>query len=295
MSATLLDGNALSARLLDELQGRVERAKARGVTPCLAVVLVGDDPASKIYVRSKERKAAQVGIEARDHRLPGTTTTEQLLGLIAELNADRSVHGILVQLPLPKGVDEQRVLRAVDPRKDVDGFHPDNLGLLMLGTPRFVACTPQGCMRLIALAGVDPAGKRALVVGRSNIVGKPVAQLLLHANATVTMAHSRTADLEAEVRRAEIVVAAVGRPELIRGEWIAEGACVIDVGMNRADSSSRPGDRADEGGGKSRLVGDVEFAAAAQRAGSITPVPGGVGPMTIACLLANVVDAAEAV
>ncbi|HVH97792.1 MAG TPA: bifunctional methylenetetrahydrofolate dehydrogenase/methenyltetrahydrofolate cyclohydrolase FolD [Enhygromyxa sp.] len=280
--AKILDGNALAARLLGELEQRVARAKQRGVVPCLAVVLVGDDPASKIYVRSKERKAAQVGIETRDHRLPDTTTTEQLLGLIAELNADVRVHGILVQLPLPKGVDEQRVLRAVDPRKDVDGFHPDNLGLLMLGTPRFVACTPQGCMRLLASAEVDPAGKRALVVGRSNIVGKPVAQLLLHANATVTMAHSRTRDLETEVRRAEIVIAAVGRAELIRGEWIAPGACVIDVGMNRIDE-----------GGKSRLVGDVEFAAAAERAGSITPVPGGVGPMTIACLLANVVDAAE--
>jgi methylenetetrahydrofolate dehydrogenase (NADP+)/methenyltetrahydrofolate cyclohydrolase len=284
MSAKILDGNALATRLLGELEARVVRVKDRGVTPCLAVVLVGDDPASRIYVRSKERKAAQVGIETRDHRLLATTTTEQLLGLIAELNADANVHGILVQLPLPKGVDEQRVLRAVDPRKDVDGFHPDNLGLLMLGTPRFVACTPQGCMRLIASAEVDPAGKRALVVGRSNIVGKPVAQLLLHANATVTMAHSRTRDLEAEVRRAEIVVAAVGRAELIRGEWIAPGACVIDVGMNRID----------EGGGKSRLVGDVELTAAAQRAGSITPVPGGVGPMTIACLLANVVEAAEA-
>lgn len=283
MSATILDGNALATRLLGELEERVVRSKERGVKPCLAVVLVGDDPASKIYVRSKERKAAQVGIETRDHRLPATTTTTSLLALIAELNADPSVHGILVQLPLPKGVDEQRVLRAVDPRKDVDGFHPDNLGLLMLGTPRFVACTPQGCMRLIDWAGVDPAGKRALVIGRSNIVGKPVAQLLLHANATVTIAHSRTRDLEAEVRRAEIVVAAVGRAEIVRGEWISPGVCVIDVGMNRLQ----------EGESKPRLVGDVEFAAAAERAGSITPVPGGVGPMTIACLLANVVDAAE--
>jgi methylenetetrahydrofolate dehydrogenase (NADP+)/methenyltetrahydrofolate cyclohydrolase len=276
--AKILDGNALAVRVLGELEVRVARAKSRGVTPCLAVVLVGEDPASKIYVRSKERKAAQVGIETRDHRFAATTSTEHLLGLIAELNADSSVHGILVQLPLPVGVDEQRVLRAVDPSKDVDGFHPDNLGLLMLGTPRFVACTPQGCMRLIALAEVDPAGKRALVVGRSNIVGKPVAQLLLHANATVTIAHSRTRDLEAEVRRAEIVVAAVGRPEFIRGEWIQPGACVIDVGINRTNE---------------KLVGDVEFAAASERAGSITPVPGGVGPMTIACLLANVVDAAE--
>jgi methylenetetrahydrofolate dehydrogenase (NADP+)/methenyltetrahydrofolate cyclohydrolase len=282
MSATLLDGRALSARLLTELAGRVEACKARGIQPCLAVVLVGDDPASQIYVHNKERRAAEIGIATRDSRLPATTTTEELLACIESLNRDPSVHGILVQLPLPRGVDEQRVLLAVDPRKDVDGFHPDNLGLLMLGTPRFVACTPQGCMRLIAHAGVDPAGKRALVVGRSNIVGKPVAQLLLHANATVTMAHSRTLDLEAEVRRAEIIVAAVGRPELIRGEWIAEGACVIDVGMNRVEVE----------GSKPKLLGDVEFEAAAARAGSITPVPGGVGPMTIACLLANVVDAA---
>jgi methylenetetrahydrofolate dehydrogenase (NADP+)/methenyltetrahydrofolate cyclohydrolase len=283
MSATLLDGQALSARLLAELAVRVQACKARGVQPCLAVVLVGDDPASKIYVRSKERRAAEIGIETRDSRL-SATTTEELLQHIDALNRDPSVHGILVQLPLPHGVDEVRVLQAVDPRKDVDGFHPDNLGLLMLGTPRFVACTPQGCMRLIAQAGVDPAGKRALVIGRSNIVGKPVAQLLLHAHATVTIAHSRTRDLEAEVRRAEIIVAAVGRAELIRGEWISEGACVIDVGMNRVELD----------GGKTKLLGDVEFAAAAARAGSITPVPGGVGPMTIACLLANVVDAAEA-
>lgn len=283
--ATILDGKALAARLLADLTGRVEICKARGVVPCLAVVLVGDDPASKIYVRSKERRAATAGIATRDHRLPASISTGVLLELIAALNADPTVHGILVQLPLPEGVEEQRVLRAVDPRKDVDGFHPDNLGLLMLGTPRFVACTPQACMRLIELAGVDPAGKGALVVGRSNIVGKPVAQLLLHANATVTMAHSRTRDLEAEVRRADIIVAAVGRAELIRGAWIREGACVIDVGMNRLDA----------GGPKPKLVGDVEYAAAAARAGSITPVPGGVGPMTIACLLANVVQAAEAV
>jgi methylenetetrahydrofolate dehydrogenase (NADP+) / methenyltetrahydrofolate cyclohydrolase len=282
--ATILDGNALAQQLLGELSDRVTQARARGVVPCLAVVLVGDDPASQIYVRSKERKAAQAGIETRDHRLLATTQTAELLAVIDELNRDPSVHGILVQLPLPAGIDEQRVLLAVDPSKDVDGFHPDNLGLLMLGTPRFVACTPQGCMRLIAHAGVDPAGKRALVVGRSNIVGKPVAQLLLQANATVTIAHSRTRDLEAEVRRAEILVAAVGRPEIIRGEWIRPGACVIDVGMNRLEQP---------GAAKPRLVGDVEFAGAAAVAGSITPVPGGVGPMTIACLLANVVDSAE--
>jgi methylenetetrahydrofolate dehydrogenase (NADP+)/methenyltetrahydrofolate cyclohydrolase len=206
-----------------------------------------------------------------------------LLARIAELDADPGVHGILVQLPLPAHIDEQRVLVAVDPRKDVDGFHPDNLGLLMLGRPRFVACTPQGCMRLIATSAIELSGKQALVVGRSNIVGKPMAQLLLQANATVTIAHSRTRDLEAEVRRAEVLVAAVGRAELIRGEWIRPGACVIDVGMNRIEGDA----------GKPRLVGDVEFEPARERAGWITPVPGGVGPMTIACLLANVVDAAE--
>ena len=284
MSATILNGRALSKELLGELATRVDACVERGVRPCLAVVLVGDDPASQIYVRSKERKAAKVGIETRDHRMEATTSTAELLEVIASLNADDSVHGILVQLPLPKGIDEESVLRAVDPRNDVDGFHPDNLGLLMLGTPRFVACTPQGCMRLITLAGVDPTGKRALVVGRSNIVGKPVAQLLVQANATVTVAHSRTQDLEAEVRRSDIIVAAVGRPELIRGEWIKEGACIIDVGMNRVDT----------GEAKPKLLGDVEFEASKARAASITPVPGGVGPMTIACLLANVVEAAEA-
>lgn len=284
--AIRLDGRALSKRLITELATRVEACKAGGVEPCLAVVLVGDDPASKIYVRSKERKAAKAGIATRDHRLPATTTTQELLAVIAELNGDAGVHGILVQLPLPDGIDERAVLEAVDPRKDVDGFHPDNLGLLMLGTPRFVACTPQGCMRLIAEAGVDLTGKRALVVGRSNIVGKPVAQLLLQANATVTIAHSRTRDLEAEVRAADVVIAAVGRPEVIRGEWIKAGACVIDVGINRVEQGE---------GLKPKLLGDVEFDAASQRAGSITPVPGGVGPMTIACLLANVVDAAERV
>jgi methylenetetrahydrofolate dehydrogenase (NADP+)/methenyltetrahydrofolate cyclohydrolase len=279
--AVIMDGNALRDEIVASIRARVDAAGSPEI--CLATVLVGDDKPSQTYVRSKHRKAADAGLQSRNVELPATATQADVEAEVAALAADPAVHGILVQLPLPRGVDEQRVLRAVDPRKDVDGFHPDNLGLLMLGTPRFVACTPQGCMRLIAHAGVNPAGKRALVVGRSNIVGKPVAQLLLHANATVTMAHSRTLDLEAEVRRAEIIVAAVGRPELIRGEWIAEGACVIDVGMNRVDVE----------GGKSKLLGDVEFEAAAARAGSITPVPGGVGPMTIACLLANVVDAIQ--
>lgn len=279
MSARRLDGKARAARLLAEVEQRVRACTERGVRPCLAVVLVGDDPASQVYVRSKEKRAAEIGIEARDHRLPATTTTDELLALVAALNADRGVDGILVQLPLPPQCDAQRILLAVDPAKDVDGFHPDNLGRLMLGQPRFVACTPQGCMLLLADAGLALAGARALVIGRSTIVGKPMAQLLVHADATVTVTHSRTRDLAAEVAQADVVVAAIGRPEFVRGAWIKPGAVVIDVGMNRLADG--------------RLVGDVEFAAAEARASAITPVPGGVGPMTIACLLNNVVLAAE--
>lgn len=279
MTATIIDGKAVAARFLDSLGGRVSACAGKQVTPTLAVVLAGEDPASAVYVRNKERKAAQLGIETRDHRLPATTGTAQLLTLIAELNADAAVDGILVQLPLPPEVDEQAVLLAVDPAKDVDGFHPANLGRLMVGQPDFIPCTPQGCMLLVADAGVDPKGKRALVIGRSTIVGKPVAQLLLAAHATVTIAHSRTADLAAEVARADIVVAAVGRPKFVKGEWIAPGATVIDVGINRLPNG--------------KLCGDVDFEAASQRAGAITPVPGGVGPTTIACLMGNVVVAAE--
>ncbi len=277
MTAVRLDGKACAANLLGEVREHVQRLSGR-VTPCLAVVLVGEDPASQVYVRSKERRAAEVGVATRDHRLPATVTTDAVLGLVRDLNADRDVDGILVQLPLPPGLDSQAVLDAIDPAKDVDGFHPDNLGLLMLGRPRFVACTPQACMRLLAAAGTGIAGKRALVVGRSTIVGKPVAQLLTAADATVTVAHSRSHDLPGEVARAEILVAAIGRAEHIRGEWVRPGATVIDVGINRTADG--------------RLVGDVEYAAAAARAAAITPVPGGVGPMTIACLLRNVVDAA---
>jgi methylenetetrahydrofolate dehydrogenase (NADP+)/methenyltetrahydrofolate cyclohydrolase len=280
MSAVLIDGTAASRRVLDEVRVRVEACVARGVTPTLAVVLVGEDPASQVYVRNKGRRAAEVGIAARDHRLPAEgTTTASLLSLVAELSADREVDGILVQLPLPAHVDTDAVLLAIDPAKDVDGFHPDNLGRLMLGRPRFVPCTPAGCMRLLEDAGVDPKGKRALVVGRSTIVGKPMAQLLLAADATVTVAHSRTTDLAEEVGRAEILVAAVGRPRMIRGEWIRPGAAVIDVGINRLADGT--------------LVGDVDFEGARERAGAITPVPGGVGPMTIAGLMCNVVTSAE--
>ncbi len=279
MSAAVLDGKACAATLLQTVQARVATCVSRGRTPCLAVVLVGEDPASQVYVRSKERRAEEIGVATRDHRLPASTTTAELLRRVAELNADPDVDGILVQLPLPRQVDSAAVLRAIAPEKDVDGFHPDNLGLLVLGTPRFVACTPQGCMRLLETAKVELAGKRALVVGRSTIVGKPMALLLTHADATVTLAHSRTTDLAAEVNRADVLIAAIGRPEYIPGAWIKEGAVVIDVGMNRLESG--------------KLVGDVAYDAASERASAITPVPGGVGPMTIACLLSNVVDAAE--
>jgi methylenetetrahydrofolate dehydrogenase (NADP+)/methenyltetrahydrofolate cyclohydrolase len=279
MSATIIDGKVVSAALLGEVAQRVKQCVALGVEPTLAVVLVGDDPASAIYVRNKGKRAAEVGIATRDHRLAAATSTDALLALVRTLGEDSGIDGILVQLPLPSHVDEDKVLLASDPTKDVDGFHPDNLGRLMIGKPRFVACTPQGCMRLLQHAQVELEGRRALVIGRSTIVGKPMAQLLLQANATVTMAHSKTTDLAHEVARADVVVAAVGRAGIVEGNWIKPGAAVIDVGMNR------------DAAGK--LCGDVEFAGACERAGSITPVPGGVGPMTIACLLANVVTAAE--
>ncbi len=278
-TARLLDGKACSKDLLAEVKVRAATCIERGVTPCLAVVLVGEDPASRVYVRSKTRRAKKCGIATRDHHLPVTTNTTELLSLVDQLNRDPEVDGILVQLPLPPGVDSDAVLLAIDPRKDVDGFHPSNLGRLVIGQPRFVPCTPQGCMRLLALHPEPISGKRALVVGRSTIVGKPVAHLLLQAHATVTIAHSRTRDLAGQVARAEILIAAVGRPNFIRGEWIAEGAVVIDVGINRLEDGT--------------LTGDVDFAGAVQRAAAITPVPGGVGPMTIACLLDNCVVAAQ--
>ncbi len=280
MSATLLDGKALAARVRTELTGEAARLAEAGVHPGLAVVLVGDDPASQIYVRSKTAACAQVGIKTFDHRLPATTTDAELLSLVAQLNADPAVDGILIQLPLPAGLDARRVLFAVDPRKDVDGIHPENVGRLLLGQPRFVACTPFGVMKLIAEAALPLAGANAVVVGRSNMVGKPMAALLLGADATVTVCHSRTRDLAAVVGRADLVVAAVGRAEMIRGDWIKLGAVVIDVGINRTPEG--------------KLLGDVEFAGAAARASAITPVPGGVGPMTIAMLLANTITAAQA-
>ena len=274
-----IDGRALSGALLDGLTTRVIACKEAGVEPCLAVVLVGEDPASQVYVRNKGRKAAAVGIATRDHKLPDTTTTDELLKLVDELNRDEEVDGILVQLPLPKGCDEESVLLAIDPKKDVDGFHPANLGRLMIGNPDFVPCTPQGCMIMLERSGVDLNGAKALVVGRSNIVGKPMASLLTHANATVTVAHSRTKDLDAELAAADVVIAAVGRPKMIHGSKLKPGAVVIDVGINRQEDG--------------KLCGDVDYESAQGIAGSITPVPGGVGPMTIACLMQNVVISAE--
>jgi methylenetetrahydrofolate dehydrogenase (NADP+)/methenyltetrahydrofolate cyclohydrolase len=279
MAATVLDGKAVAARIRGEIAEATAKLRGDGIEPGLAVVLVGDDPASQIYVRNKTTACAQAGIRTFDHRLPAATPEAELLTLIAALNADPAVDGILVQLPLPAGLDSRRVLFAVDPRKDVDGIHPENVGRLLLGAPRFVACTPFGVMKLIEEAKLPLPGTNAVVVGRSNMVGKPMAALLLNANATVTLCHSQTRDLAAVVGRSDLVVAAVGRTEMIRGEWIKPGAVVIDVGINR--------------GADGKLRGDVEYAGAVARASAITPVPGGVGPMTIAMLLANTVSAAR--
>ena len=282
MSATIIDGRAAAERLRQRIAERTVQLRPQELIPGLAVVLVGEDPASQIYVGSKTRQAQEAGIRHFDHRLPATATTAELIGLVEQLNANPQVHGILVQLPLPAAVDSAAVLAAIDPAKDVDGFHAINAGRLALGEPATVPCTPLGC--LILIRGVVPhmAGQRALVIGRSNIVGKPMAQLLLQNDCTVTIAHSRTRDLPALCGEAEILVAAIGRPKAIPGEWIRPGAVVIDVGINRID----------DGSGKAKLVGDVDFASAITRAGAITPVPGGVGPMTIACLLLNTVNAA---
>lgn len=279
MTATILDGKALAAQVRTELKAQVAELGKRGIVPGLAVVLVGDDPASAVYVRSKEKAAAEVGVRTYDVRLPASTSQAELLDVVRRFNEDEAVDGILVQLPLPAHIDPDLIQDATRPEKDVDGFHPDNIGRLAQGRPRFVAATPKGCMRLLAEAKVAVEGKKAVVVGRSNIVGKPMSMLLINESATVTLCHSRTRDLAAELRDADIVIAAVGRAGLIRGEWIKPGAVVIDVGTNRS--------------AEGKLVGDVEFAAAAERASAITPVPGGVGPMTIASLLENTVASAE--
>ena len=279
MAAKIIDGKALAAKLRGEMAEEAKKLTARGVRPGLAVVLVGDDPASQIYVRNKTKALAEAGFACFDHHLAADTAEMTLLALVKTLNADPAVDGILVQLPLPKHIDSKRVLLAIDSAKDVDGFHPENLGRLLIGEPRFIACTPFGIMKLIEEAGTQVRGATAVVVGRSNIVGKPVSVLLTSADATVTVCHSKTKDLPAVIGTADILVAAIGRAEMIRGSWIKPGATVIDVGTNRLDNG--------------KLVGDVEFAAALERAGAITPVPGGVGPMTITMLLANTLEAAR--
>jgi methylenetetrahydrofolate dehydrogenase (NADP+)/methenyltetrahydrofolate cyclohydrolase len=282
MSAEIIDGKAFAADLRNRIAERVAALKAeRGITPGLAVVLVGDDPASQVYVRSKGRQTVEAGMHSEEHRFDAATSETELLTLIDRLNADPQIHGILVQLPLPGHIDEARVTNAVSPEKDVDGFHVINIGRLATGQPALVPCTPLGCLMLLRDRLGDLAGLDAVVIGRSNIVGKPMAQLLLRESCTVTVAHSRTRDLPALAARADILVAAVGRPGMVKGDWVKPGATVIDVGINRV-----PGPE-----GTAILVGDVDFAAAAEVAGAITPVPGGVGPMTIACLLANTLTA----
>jgi methylenetetrahydrofolate dehydrogenase (NADP+)/methenyltetrahydrofolate cyclohydrolase len=283
MTAILIDGKATAEALRRSIAADVVVLAGQGVKPGLAVVLVGEDPASQVYVRNKAKQTVEVGMASFEHRLDASVSEAELLALVATLNADPAVDGILVQLPLPPQIDATRVLRAIDPAKDADGFHPVNVGLIATGSGGIVPCTPLGSMLLIKSVRSDLNGLEAVVVGRSNIVGKPMVQLLLAAGCTVTVAHSRTVDLPAVCRRGDIVVAAVGRPEMIRGDWIKPGAIVIDVGINRVPGAE----------GKSRLVGDVAFAEAREVAGAITPVPGGVGPMTIACLLSNTVQAAR--
>lgn len=280
----IIDGKGFADRLSEQLRVEVDALKAtHNLTPCIAVVLVGDDPASHVYVTNKVKRCEQLGIESREHRLPADTSAEALLALIDSLNTDQGVHGILVQLPLPKHLDENAVINTIAPGKDVDGFTLLNTGALAVGQNRLVPCTPLGSLMLLKDQLGDLSGLNAVVVGRSNIVGKPMASLLLQENCTVTIAHSRTKDLPAVCRQADILVAAVGRPRFIQGDWIKPGATVIDVGINRIEED-----------GRNRLVGDVDFASAIEVAGAITPVPGGVGPMTIACLMYNTVAAAKA-
>ena len=282
MAATVIDGKAFAAQVSGQVAEHVTRLKEEnGITPGLAVVLVGEDPASQVYVRSKGKQTVEVGMKSFEHKLDVDTSEADLLALIDRLNADPEVHGILVQLPLPKHLNEDLVINSIDPAKDVDGFHISNVGLLGTGQKSMVPCTPLGCLMMLRNHHRSLSGLNAVVIGRSNIVGKPMAQLLLNDSCTVTIAHSRTKDLAEVVRRADIVIAAVGRSEMVPGSWIREGATVIDVGINRIEKP--------EGG--TRLVGDCDYASCAEVAGAITPVPGGVGPMTIACLLANTVTA----
>ncbi|PWR03961.1 bifunctional methylenetetrahydrofolate dehydrogenase/methenyltetrahydrofolate cyclohydrolase FolD [Meridianimarinicoccus roseus] len=285
MSGKLIDGKAFSERVRARVADAVSGMASAGVVPGLAVVLVGEDPASQVYVRSKGKRTVEAGMRSFEHRLPATASQAELLAMVEQLNADPQVHGILVQLPLPSQIDSAAVIGAIDPAKDVDGFHPVNAGLLATGQDALVPCTPLGCLLLLRDHLGDLSGADAVVIGRSNIVGKPMAQLLLRDSCTVTVAHSRTRDLAATVRRADIVIAAVGRPEMVTGDWVRPGATVIDVGINRVPNPAKGGD-------STRLVGDCDFDSCAAVAGAITPVPGGVGPMTIACLLANTAVAA---
>ena len=279
-TAKIINGKEIAAQVRAELRGEIQALKEKtGVVPGLTVVLVGENPASIVYVRNKIKACEEVGIKSVQHKLPETITHEELLALIRQLNASKDVHGILVQLPLPKQINEEEILEEISPYKDVDGFHPYNVGRLMIGNPVLQPCTPYGVMHLIDSTGVDLSGKDAVVVGRSNIVGKPMAMMLLKRNATVTVCHSKTTDLVERVKKADILVAAIGRAEFIKGEWVKQGAVVIDVGMNRSLEG--------------KLVGDVDFEGASERAAYITPVPGGVGPMTIAMLLKNTVIAAS--
>ena len=284
-AARIIDGKAIAEAVRrDVAAGVASLPRERGLTPGRAVVLVGDNPASQVYVRSKAKATREAGMLSIEHKLPAETPEAELLALIGELNGRADVHGILVQLPLPKHIDAGKVIEAIDPAKDVDGFHPVNVGRLASGAKALAPCTPMGCLILAKSVRAELAGLEAVVIGRSNIVGKPMAQLLLGESCTVTVAHSRTRDLPGVVRRGDLVVAAVGRPEMVRGSWIKPGAIVIDVGINRVPAAD----------GKTRLIGDVAYAEAAEVAGAITPVPGGVGPMTIACLLKNTLDAAKA-
>ncbi|MCF6271863.1 MAG: bifunctional methylenetetrahydrofolate dehydrogenase/methenyltetrahydrofolate cyclohydrolase FolD [Rhodobacteraceae bacterium] len=284
MAAEIIDGKAFAATVREKVAAHVAQLKAQGITPGLAVILVGEDPASEVYVRNKGKQTLEVGMNSFEHKLPADTSEAEVLALIERLNADPAVHGILCQLPVPDHIDEAKVTNAIAPEKDVDGFHISNVGLLATGQKSMVPCTPLGCLMMLRERHSSLSGLNAVVVGRSNIVGKPMAALLLKDSCTVTIAHSRTRDIEALCRQADILVAAVGRPEMITGEWVKPGATVIDVGINRIPAPER-------GEGKMRLVGDVDFASASAVAGAITPVPGGVGPMTIACLLANTVTA----
>ncbi|AUQ53295.1 bifunctional methylenetetrahydrofolate dehydrogenase/methenyltetrahydrofolate cyclohydrolase FolD [Phaeobacter inhibens] len=285
MAANIIDGKAFAATVREKVAGHVARLKEEhDITPGLAVVLVGEDPASQVYVRSKGKQTVEVGMNSFEHKMDADTSEADLLAVVDTLNNDPSVHGILVQLPLPGHLNEDLIINSIAPEKDVDGFHISNVGLLGTGQKSMVPCTPLGCLMMLRDYHGSLSGMDAVVIGRSNIVGKPMAQLLLGDSCTVTIAHSRTKDLPDVVRRADIVVAAVGRPEMVPGDWIKEGATVIDVGINRIPAPEK-------GEGKMKLVGDVDYASCAERAGAITPVPGGVGPMTIACLLANTVTA----